>query len=206
MKPLILFDVDGTLADTFDTVVKLATRFAPDYNIPLVPKKELKRLRGMATKEIIRTLEIPWYKLPFFVRKIRKELNAHMHDIKPFPGMVALISHLHKEGYPLGIISSNSRANVQVFLTSNKLPPFTILHTGIGMFAKPRILRAIARQHPSVVYIGDETRDIDAAHQADIPIIAVSWGYATREGLRKHTPTALVSTPTALLSAIKRVV
>lgn len=206
MKPLILFDIDGTLADTFDTVMKLATKFAPQYNIPLVPPKRLKELRGMATKEIIRALEIPWYKLPFFIRKIRTALNAEMHTIKAFPGTVALVRQLHKQGYLLGIISSNSHANVNLFLNVNKFPPFHITHTGLGMFAKPRILRTIARTHPSLVYIGDETRDIDAAHQADVPVIAVSWGYSSPEGLKKHTPTALVKTPKALLSAIKRIV
>ncbi|MEK6849469.1 MAG: HAD-IA family hydrolase, partial [Nanoarchaeota archaeon] len=126
----------------------------------------------------------------------------HMHTVKAFPGIISLVRKLHEDGYRIGIISSNSKKNVDIFLKTNKFPAFSIMHAGLGMFAKPRMLKRFAKHS---LYIGDETRDIEAAHKANIPIIAVTWGYSSKDALKKHQPTALVDTTAQLSAAIRRI-
>ena len=202
MKPVILFDIDGTLADTFDTSMHIAKKLAPHYHIPLLPDYEIEKLRHLTVREILRTVGIPWYRFPFFISAIRKELTNRMHKVKPFPGVKNVIKTLRQQGYELGIISSNSRKNVDIFLNENKFTAFHHIHAGIGMFSKPR---ALAHFKPHVIYIGDEVRDIEAARKAGIPIIAVTWGYSSKNALKQHHPDALVSSSEQLLAAIRRI-
>ncbi|MFZ1324135.1 MAG: HAD hydrolase-like protein, partial [Candidatus Saccharimonadales bacterium] len=50
------------------------------------------------------------------------------------------------------------------------------------------------------VYIGDETRDIQAARMAFIRAVSVTWGFNTRRILEKQRPAYLIDTPEELLS------
>jgi phosphoglycolate phosphatase len=54
-----------------------------------------------------------------------------------------------------------------------------------------------------VLYIGDETRDIEAAHKAGVRVAAVTWGYNNAEMLKRFSPDYLVSRPHELLSLEK---
>jgi len=51
-------------------------------------------------------------------------------------------------------------------------------------------------------YIGDETRDIDAAQQCNIPSIAVAWGFNSEQTLMRSKPSYLAKTPHDLLRII----
>jgi len=57
----------------------------------------------------------------------------------------------------------------------------------------------------SVIYVGDETRDIDALKRIKIPIIAVSWGFNSRKILEQQDPTCLIDHPNQLLNSILKV-
>ena len=46
-----------------------------------------------------------------------------------------------------------------------------------------------------VIYVGDEVRDITGAKNAGVKVIAVAWGYNSRELLEKHKPDFPVDTP-----------
>ena len=50
------------------------------------------------------------------------------------------------------------------------------------------------------LYIGDETRDIEAARNNDLISIAVTWGYNTEQVLQDYSPTYVVHEPNDLLS------
>ena len=55
-----------------------------------------------------------------------------------------------------------------------------------------------------VIYIGDERRDIKASHKADIPIIAVTWGYNNKKMLAENNPDYLVSQPKEIISIVNK--
>ena len=53
-----------------------------------------------------------------------------------------------------------------------------------------------------MIYIGDETRDIEAAHDAKIKIIAVTWGLNSRQILTKYKPEWLVNAPDDVITVL----
>ncbi len=53
-----------------------------------------------------------------------------------------------------------------------------------------------------VIYVGDETRDIEAAKKINSKVIAVSWGFNTKEALARHNPDFLIHQPSELLDVM----
>jgi phosphoglycolate phosphatase len=54
-----------------------------------------------------------------------------------------------------------------------------------------------------VIYVGDETRDIEAARKIQIQVIAVSWGFNSREVLAEQKPDFLISHPSQLIEVVR---
>jgi phosphoglycolate phosphatase-like HAD superfamily hydrolase len=54
-----------------------------------------------------------------------------------------------------------------------------------------------------MIYIGDETRDIEACKKINVPIIAVSWGFNSHKSLASHSPTYLINNPKELVEIAK---
>jgi phosphoglycolate phosphatase-like HAD superfamily hydrolase len=54
-----------------------------------------------------------------------------------------------------------------------------------------------------VIYVGDETRDIEASKKINIKVIAVSWGFNSGEVLAKHNPDFLIHKPSELIEVLR---
>ncbi|HEY9298876.1 MAG TPA: HAD hydrolase-like protein, partial [Phormidium sp.] len=111
---VIIFDFDGTVADTFDALVKITNNLAPEFGyLPATPE-EISKIKDLTTREIIQRSGVAIYKLPFLLRKVIAELNSQIHALSPIFGMQTALSELKEQGNKLGIITSNNRENVQV--------------------------------------------------------------------------------------------
>ncbi len=205
MKPLVVFDFDGTIADTFLLALDIFYRVT-DHSV-LLRKSEINRLRGMALIEVARELKVPYWKMPYLVFRGRKMLAKQMSHVKLIDGMSSVLRALKRDGYGLYIISSNSRDNIDTFITQHKLElVFDSIFADARLRGKARLLRKLARQTgrkpADMIYVGDETRDIEAAHRAGVHSIAVTWGYNSAKALRRHKPDNLVFEPTKLRRCI----
>lgn len=106
---------------------------------------------------------------------------------------------LNKDGFTLGIVTSNSKTNVESFLETNGINFIDFVHGDVGIFGKARKLQAVIKNSgytiDEVIYIGDEVRDIEAAKIIGIKVIAVTWGFNNKEALEKKSPDYIVSKP-----------
>lgn len=205
-KQVIIFDFDGTIADTLEAIIIILNKLAPLYKFQPIDTKKTELLRNKTSREILKALKIPLFRLPFVARRAKRELGAVMPTIKPIPGMEEVIRELKHTGFTLGIISSNSEANIREFITDHQLDYFDFV-ISTGFFRKKRILKRTLKklqyEADHVIYVGDETRDMIAARQAGVKVIGVTWGINSPETLEKELPTAVASTPKQLLSTIR---
>lgn len=114
---------------------------------------------------------------------------------------------LKNAGHHLGIITSNSKDNVTEFLKVNELDNlFEFIYSGITIFGKTTIINNVLRQKQlkleEVIYVGDETRDIEASKKSNIKVIAVTWGFNSPEVLAKQKPNYLIHHPSELLEVV----
>jgi phosphoglycolate phosphatase len=207
MLKAIIFDFDGTVADTFDTIVDISNRLALEFGYKQAAPDEIEQIKNLSSREIIRQSGVSIFKLPFILRRLKNELNNEIHRLNPLPGMREALEELKIKGYILGIITSNDRENVTLFLEKNKLKElFEFIYSGATIFGKSRVINRFLNQAnlapEEVIYVGDETRDIEAAKRSKIKMIAVSWGFNSKTVLAKHNPDFLIHHPNQLMQAI----
>lgn len=205
---LIVFDFDGTIADTHSAFVNIVNRLSGQFGYQPVSQTEVDRMRHLSSRAIVAEARVPLWKLPFLLRKVTTELGNDIANILPIKGIDSALIEIKKHGYRLGILTSNSKKNVLSFLDKNKLTElFDFIDSGTGIFQKDKAIDAVLRRHKltaqQFIYVGDETRDIEAAKKRNVRIIAVSWGFNSPEVLAKYQPNCLVSTPQELVSAIE---
>jgi phosphoglycolate phosphatase len=207
-QKVIIFDFDGTIADTVEALVSIANRLAIEFDYIQITPNELTLLRNLTSREIIRYSGVSVLKIPFLFKKVKSELKNKITELEPISGVKEALIELNQQGYTLGVITSNSQENVTEFLRFHNLNYlFEFLYSGVTIFGKTTIINNVLRQKQlkpeTVIYVGDETRDIEAAKKANIKVIAVSWGFNSPEALAKQNPDFLIHHPSELLDVVK---
>ncbi|MDX2228867.1 MAG: HAD-IA family hydrolase [Leptolyngbyaceae cyanobacterium bins.349] len=207
---VIIFDFDGTIADSFETVLRISNQLAAEFGYPITRSEEITELKNLSSREVMQRARISPFKLPFLLLRLRRELNREIDQLHLIPGMKTSLLSLKQQGYALGIVTSNSRQNVNTFLQLQGLNEvFDFVDSGLALFGKGRIIQRLLKRHKlnsmEVIYVGDETRDIEAARKIGICAIAVSWGFNSSQALAAENPNALIHHPDELLSAIQQV-
>lgn len=199
-----LFDFDGTIADTLGAIVEISNRLAPQFGLPPATATELTMLKDLSAEQVLQHTHVPLLKLIRLLRRVRQELQADIPSLGLNPGMAEVIQALQQQGHHLGIVTSNSAENVQLFLSVHDLQPcFKFVETGASIFGKNRVLKQLLRrqrlQPSQVIYVGDETRDVDASRRVGIRVVAVTWGFNSRKALERHRPDFLIDVPQTLI-------
>lgn len=201
----LIFDFDGTLADTFFISVDVFRKLAPKGTA--THDKEIEILRGMSARAVFKRIGVKWWQVPLIVYYARREVRMQIDDIKPFPGIKQVVHTLHGRGHTLLILSTNKKANIKRFLSNTGMDAyFDHVYADIGLFAKARNLRKIMREHKlgssECYYVGDEVRDFEASEQVGMRCISVAWGYNNAKALRASHAKTIIMEPKALLTAI----
>ncbi len=201
--PVVLFDFDGTLVDSFAALVAIANRHARHFGYPHLDQARCDRLRRMTARAVLRELGLPWWRWLCLLHRLRRDFAQDLPNLAPVPGMAELVRSLHGQGYHLGIVSTNSRRNVERFLAQHQLDGcFELIRGSSPPLGKARLLRRLLRRQgwrpDQVLYVGDELRDIEAGQQIGMAVAAVSWGFNDPTLLGHEKPALLVQRPAEL--------
>ena len=202
---LIIFDFDGTIADTSSLFYEAANSLSGKYKLGNI--KNLKYYKNVSMKDLFeKEFKISKFKIPFLMRDCLKYTNQIQSRIKLFTGVKKLISEL-KRNHEIGILTSNLRDTVDKVLNRNKLK-VSFIHQKLPLFSKDKAILKILKTQKlkvnEVIYIADEIRDIIACKKAGIKIIAVDWGYESKKLLLTEKPDFIVSKAKEILKVIKR--
>lgn len=204
---LILFDFDGTIAESMNAVKNILDQLSSKYKYKKIEEKDINRLRNKGAREIMKILKVPLWKVPFIAKEVKSALSKEIERVPIVKGIKEVISTLKKRGFQIGILTSNSESNVTKFLNKNKVKDIDFIRSDVHIFGKARSISKVLKEKKipkdQVVYIGDEVRDIEAAQKIGIKIIAVGWGYNTEKALRESKPDYLVTTPKEIVKILK---
>ena len=203
---VLIFDFDGTICDSFLESVKVMNELAPRYGYKSIPLEQAEHLKTLGFQQFLKVLGLPAYKVPIVLHAGRKIMRERMPGLKPITGLFPILNILRDNGFEMGILTSNSKANVEAFLRAHDFNNFSFIHAYTNIFGKGRGLKKL-KTHPlyrnkTLIYIGDEVRDITACHEAKIPIIAVTWGFNAPSLLTPTNPAALIESPQDLFQLI----
>jgi len=196
---LVIFDFDGTLADSGDWFLSIADHLAERFKFRKVAVHEVELLRGCTTSEVIRHLGIPRWKLPAIGRYVHALLAQQTDRIALFDGVVPLLQQLAENGVRIALVTSNAEHNARAILGPANAALIDWFECGASLFGKaPRYRRVLRKSKVALadaISIGDETRDVVAAKKVGIASGAVLWGYANRDALTQLEPDILFDSP-----------
>jgi len=196
----IIFDFDGTIADTLGETRIIFNELADDFGVRQVEEHEVEELRHLSLKQILSTLEIPKRRVPSIIARGTGMMRKNIDRLQLIEGIKDSLIELREYTENFGILTSNTTANVDIFLRNHGIRDlFEFVSSTSKLTGKARHLRAIRKtfslEHHEMLYVGDELRDVKAAQKAKIPHAAVSWGFNSRESLAKSKPTYLFDLP-----------
>lgn len=209
-KPLLIFDFDGTIADTFTPATKLLAKNFKRWGDRFNREITIAQLRQSTITEIVPMIPGGWWKFTWLLWKTKQKIAHQMKYIEAYPGMVYTLRNLKEQGFSLVIVTSNSRAAVINFLRRYNLTDiFLEVYPTKGLFRKTACLTTVIEhyqlQPKDCLYVGDEIRDIQACQKIDLPIISVTYGFNSWEGLKRFKPNYHVKKPVQLLPLIEAI-
>ncbi|MDF1826498.1 MAG: HAD-IA family hydrolase [Verrucomicrobiales bacterium] len=203
-KPLLIFDFDGTLANTLEAGIAIFNDLSGSYGLKAVTVDEVEELRKLNTRALLDQLGISRIMAVKLGAHIRKVLHQQMDQVEMIQGVKEAVLDLHGAGYQLGILSSNSAGNVRMVLERFELLDcFNFIEAGVSLFGKShRILSVLRKENisaESAIYVGDETRDMEAARDSKVTALAVCWGANGREAMETEGPEFCIDHPRELI-------
>ncbi|MCW5953203.1 MAG: HAD-IA family hydrolase [Propionibacteriaceae bacterium] len=197
--PCVIFDLDGTVADTIDLIM---SSYAHALKSVLGVEVDPPVMRSWIGRTLQVTFEAEWPdRTGELIAAYRawNDVNAPAM-VTAYPGMPELIGELAAAGVSTGVATSKGRpvavdslriAGIDLAVTvaaedtATHKPnpaPLVLARERLGMTTEP------------TVYVGDALVDIQAARAAGVDVIAVTWGAGEPDSLLDAGPTALAST------------
>lgn len=201
---MLVFDFDGTIADTLGESRNIYNQMAPEFGLRQVEEHELNHLRHLSLNQLLDHLDIPKRRVPGLISRGTGLMRGNITRLKMIDGMTEALLELRRHARVFGILTSNASSNVDLFLKNHGLREhFDFISSTSKLTGKAKHLKAIRKtfslRGEEMLYIGDELRDVKASQKAGIPIAAVTWGFNSRESLAAMKPDHLIDHPTDFL-------
>ena len=207
----VLFDLDGTLLDTLGDLQLGVNITLEKHGYPTRTLEEIRAFVGNGARELMR-LALPaatpeaereailaeyldWYAVNFCVKAA------------PYPGVKAAVDALVERGVKVAVVSNKPDATTKK-LAEMFFPGLPAFGQRDDVPKKPapemvwKAMETLGVTAEESVYVGDSEVDVQTAHNAGLPLVAVSWGFRTVEQLVEAGAETIVHTPEELRSAL----
>jgi HAD superfamily hydrolase (TIGR01549 family) len=202
----VLFDMDGTLLDSFEQHGRALVAALADFGFPSPSLARTRQLMGLPGLETVLTLGVP----PEQAQEVWlrwAEWECRLADlVHPFPGVMSLLERLRAADYRLGIVTSRPRISLDATPAALDLLPYVNLlvtrdDTAEGKPHPAPLLHAF--QHLGVppaqgVYVGDAAFDIEAGRRAGCLTVLTTWDSPEHDRLIEPEPDFVAASPDEL--------
>jgi len=196
----LLFDIDGTLMDTFDAILASMNTALAEFGVKPLTKEELRPLIGMPVSrqlDLLRGMQGPdvdaitdrYY--VFFMEQVEQGLPLYP-DVKETLARLA--------DHPISTMTTRRLQGARRMLEVCGIAPFFKVVVGGDEVSRPKpypdlplfSARALGIPPEQCVVVGDAPVDILAGRSARMRTVAASYGYGSAVGLREAKPHATV--------------
>ncbi|MCM3388835.1 HAD-IA family hydrolase [Ureibacillus chungkukjangi] len=202
----IIFDFDGTLADSSTVFMDAWNTYAETFKYYPVKSEDIIATRNLNLHQRAKLFNFPMHKLPIILPKIYSYFKNHILEVKVFEGIKEMLDILSQNGYKIIILSSNAQENIEMLLKQEQIHTVSQVLTSSKLFGKDAVLKKFINKHQlipeNVLYVGDEVRDIIACNKVGLPFMWVSWGLDGLDLVEKEKPKYVVHTPQGIISTL----
>ncbi len=205
--PFVIFDWDGTLADSTAVIKRALQRSAEDLGYPIPTDAQASFIIGMGLRPALEHA-IPTLREEDLTRltdRFRHHFIVGENEIFLFDGVPEMLAALKARGHSLAVATGKSRKGLdRAFDTLGLREYFVASRCADEGFSKPHpgMLHALfdmtGMSASDAVMIGDTTHDLQLAENAGTASIGVTYGAHERALLTAHQPLTLVDSVSAL--------
>jgi phosphoglycolate phosphatase len=185
---LIVWDFDGTLADTLEVSAEAFNLLASRHGFR--PLDDLAAVRRLSTTAFLRHHRIPLWKIPMLAAEFRMAVQGRMGAVRLFAGVAEVLHEMR------ACLAANGAGDAFDFVVGYP-----------RLFGKATAIRRLLRRESvgprEFLYVGDEVRDVEAARKAGVDVAAVGWGFHAAELLAGQTPTYFWAQPGEALTSLR---
>ncbi len=201
MPLALLFDIDGTLMDTFDAILDSMNTALAEFAVPPLTRDELRPLIGMPVQrqmDLLRGMHGPvvdqitdrYYE--FFLEHVERGLPL-------YPGVRETLAQL--AGRPISTMTTRRLQGARRMLEVSGIAPFFQAVVGGDEVSRPKpypdlplfSARALGVPPERCVVVGDAPVDILAGRSARMWTVAASYGYGSSAALHEAKPHATIA-------------
>ena len=205
----VLFDMDGTLLDTLEDLRESTNHVLGELGHPERSLEEVRRFVGNGAEMLIRRAVPEGTGEEEILRALgmfRSYYAAHCKEkTRVYDGMLALLDALRARGIKTAVVSNKPDEAVKK-LSEEYFGGRMDYAVGAkdGRRCKPypdmvdAALEALGETREGAVYIGDSEVDVQTGLNAGLPVIAVSWGFRSRETIAEAGATVIADDAAAL--------
>ena len=202
----IIFDFDGTIADSKDYILEIYNSIASKSNRPGISRETFDNMARMSIYERFKAFNTTLFEVTKIYSEIEKHYYEKAEDLDLFHGIKELIEKLSLENR-LYVLSTNTKRIIRRVLEKYSIIGyFEKLYTNKNLLGKAGSLKRIIKTNQlrisDTIYIGDEERDALASKKAGIRFIAVSWGFDSKELLESAGSEKVADEPGDLIEII----
>ena len=210
----VLFDLDGTLVDSAPDLGGAVDRMRTARGLPSLPLDDYRPMAGAGARGMLgvafgMTPEDPLF--PEMREEFFRNYETHLLDrTYAFQGIEALLGQLQQQGLAWGVVTNKTE---RFGLPLCRQMP--VLQSAAGVIcgdttphAKPHpepllaAARRLALEPAQCLYVGDDLRDMVAAHAAGMPCVAAAWGYLGEHDISSWGASAEAAQPLDVLGMV----
>lgn len=208
-----IFDLDGTLADTLDSIAYCANETLRRQGYAPIEKQEYRYLVGDGAATLVeRALKKSGdTELAHFTEAMQDYTEIFeeycMYKVKPYEGIVSTLEALKHAGIKTAVLSNKPHPRTMKVIrdlfgegmfdvVAGQKPEIEKKPSPEGVFA---ILRELQLEKDEVLYLGDTNTDMKTGKSAGVFTIGVLWGFRDRQELEENHADAIIAEPAEIL-------
>jgi phosphoglycolate phosphatase len=195
--PLLLFDFDGVIADSFAAFFEAFTGVCTEMGFKRLNSKEalLKLFDGNVVHQLWK-VGFPFWRIKSLARRFEPRIAAANLKILPFPEMPGLLNEL-AAAHPTYVVSSNASSHVETFCARFAIAGIRDVIGADKETSKVKKIRSVWKRYPNHVpyYVGDTKGDMIEGRKAGVKTVAAAWGWHPSSRLMEGKPDFLAETP-----------
>lgn len=217
MYKACIFDLDGTLTDTLDSLSVSVNGTLKEMGLSQITDEQVKAFVGHGVRRLLeQSLEVSGDEkferieeaMEIYARIFKDKCTYH---VAPYDGIMDMLQEFQDQGVKMAVLSNKPHlATIEIveeFFGKDTFQDVQGQKEGVPRKPDPTALNLIIEglqvSKEDCLYIGDSEADMMVGKAAGIDTAGVTWGFRTRELLARHDATYIVDKAEEIISLVK---